>query len=161
MNEAGISLFHHTLLTRLFTTVNSQTTFTETIMKPLLFVIALLGAMSATAGHHGERLTTADGMTLYTFDKDKKGVSACYDGCAAKWPPYLATNSVNAKKGWKMIERKDGTQQSVYKGQPLYTWVGDQKPGEATGDGVGGVWHIVEKVSPPKASTTDSYGSGY
>jgi predicted lipoprotein with Yx(FWY)xxD motif len=28
--------------------------------------------------------------------------------------------------------------------RPLYNWKNDQKPGDITGDGVGGVWHIVQ-----------------
>ena len=35
----------------------------------------------------GEVLTTSDGLTLYTFDKDKKGVSNCKGDCAKMWPP--------------------------------------------------------------------------
>src|SRR5262249_11544235 len=34
--------------------------------------------------------TDANGMTLYTFDKDEKGKSNCYDKCAANWPPLKA-----------------------------------------------------------------------
>ncbi|WP_417280309.1 hypothetical protein [Celeribacter sp.] len=28
-------------------------------------------------------------MTLYTFDKDEKGVSNCNDACAGLWPPVI------------------------------------------------------------------------
>jgi predicted lipoprotein with Yx(FWY)xxD motif len=36
-------------------------------------------------------LTDANGMTLYTFDKDTNGdgKSVCNDDCAVKWPPLL------------------------------------------------------------------------
>ena len=99
-------------------------------MKILLAALTLLTAMTASAAHHGDVITNKQGMSLYTFDKDKNGKSACYDGCAAKWPPYIA---------------KDGAQQWTYNNQPLYTWVGDTKAGDTTGDGVGGVWHTSEK----------------
>ena len=36
-------------------------------------------------------LTDAKGMTLYTFDKDTPGKSACNEPCAASWPPLMAT----------------------------------------------------------------------
>ncbi len=47
------------------------------------------GAVPAVTGSFkGETyLMDANKMTLYTFDKDEKGVSNCYDDCAAKWPP--------------------------------------------------------------------------
>ena len=31
----------------------------------------------------------------------------------------------------------------AYKGWPLYLWIKDTKPGDTTGDGVGGVWHTA------------------
>src|SRR4051812_2564505 len=33
-------------------------------------------------------LTADNGMTLYTFDKDKMGSTTCYAKCAENWPPY-------------------------------------------------------------------------
>lgn len=91
----------------------------------------------------GEALVDAKGMTLYTYDKDEKGKSACYDRCAQNWPPLTAGADAKADSDWTIIERNDGTKQWAYKGDPLYTWVKDTKPGEASGDGVGGVWHIA------------------
>lgn len=88
-------------------------------------------------------LMDAQKMTLYTFDKDKKGVSNCYDGCAAKWPPLMADADMDLPKGYALIERKDGGKQVAYKGQPLYLWFKDEKPGDMTGDGVKGVWHTA------------------
>jgi predicted lipoprotein with Yx(FWY)xxD motif len=32
----------------------------------------------------------------------------------------------------------DGTTQVTYKGLPLYFWKGDTKPGDVTGQGIGG-----------------------
>ncbi len=89
-------------------------------------------------------LTDKKDMTLYIFDKDKGGVSNCYQDCATSWPPYLVKNNDTVKEGFTIIERKDGARQWAYKGQPLYYWAGDQKPGDKTGDGVGGVWHIIK-----------------
>ena len=49
-----------------------------------------------------------------------------------------------ARRGdFTLVERKDGTKQWAYKGQPLYLWVNDKALGDMTGDGVGGVWHIA------------------
>ncbi|RDL43527.1 hypothetical protein DN730_14430 [Marinomonas piezotolerans] len=90
-------------------------------------------------------LTDSSGMTLYTFDKDSDGVSNCNGGCAIKWPPYLMEDGANAKMGFGHIIREDGSKQWTYQNEPLYTWVGDKKKGDTTGDGLGGVWHVAEK----------------
>lgn len=99
--------------------------------------------ITLVAGH--SLLTAQNGMTLYTFDKDKTGASNCYGDCADSWPPYLAKANAKAPAaGFSIIKRKDGTSQWAKDGAPLYFWVGDTKPGEATGDGVGGVWHLAK-----------------
>jgi predicted lipoprotein with Yx(FWY)xxD motif len=89
-------------------------------------------------------LRDADGKTLYTFDKDAGGASACYDACATNWPPFLAADGAAAKGDWTLHARKDGKQQWVLKGKPLYYFAADQKPGDAAGEGRGGVWHTVK-----------------
>lgn len=40
--------------------------------------------------------------------------------------------------------RDDGRAQWAYMGQPLYRWAKDQKPGDRTGDGIEGVWHLTK-----------------
>lgn len=92
----------------------------------------------------GAVLTDAKGMTLYTFDGDKAGASACYDVCAQNWPPVMAAAGAKAEGDYGLSERKDGGMQWTYKGMPLYTWVKDAKPGDTTGDGVKGVWHAAK-----------------
>lgn len=92
----------------------------------------------------GPVLTNADGMTLYTFDKDMDGVSACYDECAGNWPPLLAAEGAEAEGDYGLTERTDGTMQWTFKGMPLYTWVKDAAPGDVTGDGVKDVWHAAK-----------------
>ena len=95
------------------------------------------------AAGHGP-LTAGNGMTLYTFDNDRAGVSNCYDGCAGSWPPFIAAaGAAMPGEGWSTVERRDGTLQWAKNGAPLYFWVGDSAPGDMTGDGVGGVWHVA------------------
>ena len=86
----------------------------------------------------------ANGMTLYTFDKDKPGKSNCYGECATNWPPLMAAEGAMAEGDWTLVERTDGTMMWAYDGMPLYTWINDAKPGDVTGDGVGGVWHAAK-----------------
>lgn len=90
-----------------------------------------------------EVLTGPNGMTLYTFDKDAPGVSNCYDKCAENWPPAFVDEGAAAEGDFTIVERTDGTKIWAYKGWPLYYWVKDEKPGDTTGDMVGGVWHTA------------------
>ncbi|RYI01153.1 MAG: hypothetical protein EON48_17280 [Acetobacteraceae bacterium] len=89
-------------------------------------------------------LTDAKGMTLYTFDADKDGMSACYDACATNWPPLVAAADAKAEGDYGLVDRTDGTKQWTYDGKPLYLWIKDTKPGDMTGDGVKGVWHTAK-----------------
>lgn len=99
-------------------------------------------AMEAMVGGK-DILVDQDGMTLYTFDKDSDGTSACYGGCAANWPPLMAASGAMAKGDYSLVTRKDGSKQWAYKGMPLYLWKGDSKKGDMTGDGFKGVWHVA------------------
>ncbi|KAA0971645.1 hypothetical protein FPY71_00455 [Aureimonas fodinaquatilis] len=93
----------------------------------------------------GPTLTNAQGMTLYTFDKDSDGKSACNGQCAANWPPLAAAANAKASGAYTVVTRDDGSHQWAYKGQPLYTWVKDTKPGDITGDEVNnGTWHVAQ-----------------
>lgn len=91
----------------------------------------------------GEVLGDKDGISLYTFKKDTKGVSNCYDDCAAKWPPFAAEEDAKAAGEYTIVERKDGTKQWAKDGMPLYYWVKDEKPGDVSGDGVKEVWDLA------------------
>ena len=46
-------------------------------------------------------------------------------------------------EGWTLVARTDGTMQWAYDGKPTYFYVGDAAAGDITGDGVGGVWHMI------------------
>ncbi len=86
----------------------------------------------------------ANGMTLYTFDKDTKGVSNCNGGCAEKWPPLMASANARKTGDFSVITRADGSKQWAYNGMALYTWFKDKARGDMTGDGVKGVWHVAK-----------------
>lgn len=91
----------------------------------------------------GKILTNQEHMSLYTFAKDSKGISACYDDCAIKWPPLVAQKEDIVSGEFSVIARKDGTYQWAYRDNPLYTWIQDTQPGDVTGDKVKHVWHLV------------------
>ncbi|MFA6117578.1 MAG: hypothetical protein WC729_26540 [Sphingomonas sp.] len=92
----------------------------------------------------GQTLVDAAGMTLYMFDKDADGRSACNGACAANWPPIVADPGFAAHADWSIVTRDDGSRQWAYRGHPLYRWIKDAKPGDMTGDGLlNGTWHVA------------------
>ncbi|WP_011579495.1 MULTISPECIES: hypothetical protein [Chelativorans] len=103
------------------------------------------GAIKSVENAGGKILTDAKDMTLYIFDKDTAGVTNCYDTCAENWPPLIAASGAAAEGEFTLVQRKDGSMQWAYKGMPLYLWKNDKKPGDVTGDGVGGVWHLAKE----------------
>ncbi len=109
------------------------------------FALTAGGAFAQPAGMSYSEgvLVDENGMTLYTFDNDEQGMSNCYDDCAVNWPPLEAAADAEPEGDFTLVERKDGTMQWAYDGMPLYLWVNDAEPGDMTGDGVGGVWHVI------------------
>jgi predicted lipoprotein with Yx(FWY)xxD motif len=106
--------------------------------------VAGIAFAQAPAQKMGGMMTNNAGMTLYTFDKDAGGKSACNGPCAGNWPPLMAGADDKASGDWSVIARDDGSKQWAYKGKPLYLWSKDQKPGDMTGDGNNGIWHVVK-----------------
>jgi predicted lipoprotein with Yx(FWY)xxD motif len=123
------------------------------ILRPAILAGTLIAASAALAQtaapakvadtSKGKALVDAKGMTLYTFDRDAAGKSACNGQCAQNWPPLMAAAGAAASGDWSVVTRDDGSKQWAYKSKPLYLWVKDTKPGEVTGDGVNNVWHIA------------------
>lgn len=95
----------------------------------------------------GTVLADPTGLTLYTFDNDTPGMSACVDECEINWPPV--PGEVTAPEGASLpaelttITRPDGSSQIALDGKPLYTFVKDTEPGQTTGEGLMEVWHAV------------------
>ena len=102
-------------------------------------------AQPPASPQHGV-LVDAKGMTLYTFDQDAahSGKSVCNGQCATNWPPLAAERDAKVEGDWSVITRDDGSLQWAYKGQPVYAFIKDAKPGDKTGDGVKNVWHAAK-----------------
>ena len=126
-------------------------------MRKLLIMIIVATTTVATAAFaqmaptktgdsaKGKVLTNESGMTLYVFDKDSDGKSACNGPCAGNWPPLMAAGNSMPMGDYTIITRADGSKQWAYKGRPLYTWKKDQKPGDISGDGfLNNAWHIAQ-----------------
>ncbi|HJV96697.1 MAG TPA: hypothetical protein VJ608_11700 [Albitalea sp.] len=105
---------------------------------------SMMGAGDAPAKVSDGVLVGANGMTLYTFDRDAGGKSMCNGPCAANWPPLMAAAGASASGDWSIVTRDDGAKQWAYKGKPVYFWVKDQKAGDRTGDGFNNVWHLAK-----------------
>nr|AUN37326.1 putative lipoprotein [uncultured bacterium] len=118
-------------------------------IRSILLAAMLLAAAAEASAQSGPiktvngMLVGANGMTVYTFDKDSAGKSACNGQCATNWPPVMA-DGATLSGDYSAVTRDDGKAQVAYKGKPLYYWVKDTKAGDTTGDGVGGSWHLVK-----------------
>lgn len=107
---------------------------------------------AAEVGDLGTVIVASSGLTLYDFHKDEGGTSACYGACASAWPPLLTEGEPKAQAGAMASQlgttkRKDGTVQVTYNDWPLYTYAGDQKPGEANGNDIdqfGAEWYALQ-----------------
>lgn len=117
--------------------------------------LALLGCGLVAAAHVAQAagpavvdgvLTGANGMTLYTFDKDAagSGKSACNGPCAGLWPPVMAEADAKPEGDMTLVTRDDGTKQWAYKGKPVYLYKSDMKAGDMTGDNFKNVWHVIK-----------------
>lgn len=113
--------------------------------------LVLSSAALFSAGAHAQAVKTQDGilvnsagMTLYTFDKDAGGKSACNHQCAKIWPPVTASADAKASGDLSIITRDDGSKQWAYKGKPVYLYAKDAKPGDKTGDNFKDVWHVIK-----------------
>jgi predicted lipoprotein with Yx(FWY)xxD motif len=125
----------------------------------------------------GTVLVDSEGMTVYEFTEDEGMTSVCYGGCEAAWPPVVASGKPTAGEGAMSADlgttkRKDGTKQVTYKGHPLYTFAGDNAPGEANGNESEGTWFALDEAgsavigtasseSEPEESSGGGGGNGY
>jgi predicted lipoprotein with Yx(FWY)xxD motif len=101
--------------------------------------------------HLGKIIVDGRGRTLYLFEKDRRGHSACSGACAGYWPPLLTSSKPVAGTGVKksllgMIKRSNGKKQVTYAGHPLYRFVQDTKAGQTKGQDThffGGGWYVI------------------
>jgi predicted lipoprotein with Yx(FWY)xxD motif len=114
----------------------------------------------------GKVLVNDQGRTLYLFRADHGTTSACTGGCATEWPPLRAAGKPKVGTGLQAsavttIKRSDGKSQVSYHGHPLYTYVGDQKAGDTTGQGInafGAGWYAVTSSGAQASGGSSSNG---
>jgi predicted lipoprotein with Yx(FWY)xxD motif len=108
---------------------------------------------SATIPRLGPTLVDAKGRTLYAFVPDKDQKVTCVGGCTAIWPPAFLPNrhkpiATAPVKQSLLASDPDpaGGRVITYAGWPLYTYVTDRAPGQATGQALnlnGGLWYAI------------------
>ena len=150
-----------------------------------LLLMATAQAASSSASRTGTRalvtlkktgigsvLVDSRGRTLYLFEKDRNGVSMCNSACAKFWPRLTSHGSPRAGKGvhqslLRLTRVRNGVGQVTYAGHPLYSFVGDKRPGQTSGEGLdnfGAEWYAVgpngHKVEHDQSGSTSSSG-GY
>jgi predicted lipoprotein with Yx(FWY)xxD motif len=93
----------------------------------------------------GPVLVAANGMTLYSYNQDKVGVSNCTGQCLVVWPAYSPAAGASLTAGAGVtgalgtITRTDnGATQLTYNGMPLYFFAQDTTVGDAKGQNQNG-----------------------
>jgi len=131
------------------------------------------GAVVSTAKTSlGRLIVNSNGHTLYLFEKDRNGKSACSGQCATFWPPLITSGKPSVTGGAKAsligtTKRADGRLQVTYNHHPLYTFAKDKKAGQTTGEGVnafGAEWYGVSTAGSKidkddSSSSSGGYGS--
>ena len=117
----------------------------------------------------GNYLVDSKGKTLYYFTKDSVGKSVATATILQTWPvfnpaTFVAPSSLKASD-FGSITRDDGAMQATYKGWPLYYFANDQASGDTKGQGINGVWFVInpDKFPPapsPSAPPQPAGGNG-
>ena len=119
----------------------------------------------------GKIVVDSRGRSLYLFEADKRGKSACYGACAKAWPPVIVAGKPKAGPGARaallgVVMRKDGKEQATYRGHPLYRFFKDTGRGQVKGQGLdffGGEWYVLTPAGiklEHEASTDDNSSTG-
>ena len=128
------------------------------------------GAVVSTAKTSlGRIIVKSNGRTLYLFEKDRNGKSACSGQCAAFWPPLITSGKPRVSGGARAsligtTRRADGRLQVTYNHHPLYTFVKDKKAGQTNGEGVnafGAVWDAISPAGAKIGKPSTGGGGGY
>jgi predicted lipoprotein with Yx(FWY)xxD motif len=116
----------------------------------------------------GRILVNSSSRTLYLFQKDRNGKSACSGQCATFWPPLIAKGKPRVAGGAKAAligttRRSDGRLQVTYNHHPLYAFAKDTKKGQTNGEGVnafGAQWYAVSPAGAAVQKRASNGGGG-
>jgi predicted lipoprotein with Yx(FWY)xxD motif len=108
----------------------------------------------------GLAYTDSRGMTLYAMNMRYAGFLAqggnalkyCSDECAKSWVAVRAAADAKPVGSWKVVDGVLGPQWS-YKGDPVFTYVGDGAPGSAAGAERDDLFRLLNYI-PPQPKVT-------
>jgi predicted lipoprotein with Yx(FWY)xxD motif len=96
--------------------------------------------------------------SLYYSSSDTSTSVTCQSTCTETWVPFLkpvapliGSPFPNGPSGTLTWMRGSDGCQAEYNGHPLYTYAGDVRPAEATGNGLHGIWYVVTPDLAPAA----------
>ena len=114
--------------------------------------------VAGVAGVTRTIFTDLTGNSLYYETNDVGGKILCTGACAGIWPPLIAPGGLTTLPSVFAIPGKFGTAQNpegknqiTYNGWPLYAFSKDKAPGDTTGEGVAGRWHVASTDLMPAA----------
>jgi predicted lipoprotein with Yx(FWY)xxD motif len=121
----------------------------------------------------GTIIVDGKGRTLYMFVPDKRKSVTCHGTCAKIWPPVFVPAGAKlvaaggAKQGLLGSDKDStGGRVATYNHWPLYLYLGDRKPGTASGQALnlnGGLWYVLSPTGAlikHKASAGGGGGGG-
>lgn len=135
-------------------------TTTKTVGGPT-FTVAI--AYKAGVGYY---LTNGTGYTLYfrSTDTPSSGKTTCTSStCEKNWPVFYSATLIPPpgldSSSFSTITPYNSTKIVTYDGYPLFYWIGDAKPGDTLGQGIGGFYAAT--IPTPTAATTTTTSSSY
>lgn len=113
----------------------------------------------------GSVVAGPDGRVVYQFDKDTKGAakSVCSGACASVWPAVTVSGTpkamgISGKVG--TITTASGKKQVTLDGWPLYYYAGDSSAGDVNGQGIQGIWWVLDSKGAKVTTTAAASSSG-
>lgn len=103
----------------------------------------------------GLAYTDSRGMTLYALNvryasylvQGGDALKYCSDECAKSWVPVKAAADAKPMGPWKVVDGAGGPQWS-YKGDPVFTYVGDSGPGSTAGKERDNLFNLLSYIPP-------------
>lgn len=105
--------------------------------------------------------------SLYVLSVERNGHLHCTKTCLSIWHPFLVASSARSVKlgpGVRgrigFVSRSKWKKQVTFNGYPIYTFAGDNSPGQSNGQDIvaeGGTWHLTNaQASTPGATPLSS-----
>jgi predicted lipoprotein with Yx(FWY)xxD motif len=103
----------------------------------------------------GRLLITSQGASVYALAAERPDRLLCKTDCTREWTPVLAPAFARSQGAFMVFDRMPGLRQWAFRGEPLYTRVGEDRDHSLEGSDFPG-WHNVytQKAPPPPSDFT-------